>query len=96
MPSRFSFVADNSDFALKSSHLFFPSHLFATLLLPAMLPQRSLLRVAQRPTHRFASVRSAARRFNHSESKLPSWAVDNEFNRERAAVKHHAAATSGT
>ncbi|RJE24855.1 hypothetical protein PHISCL_02809 [Aspergillus sclerotialis] len=59
-----------------------------------MFPQRSLLRLSQRHTQRFTSVRSAARRFNHSESKLPSWAVDNEFNRERAAVKHHAAATS--
>lgn len=58
-----------------------------------MLAQR-LLRLS-RPAQRFAPARSVTRRFNHSDSKLPSWVVDNEFNRERAAVKHHAAATSG-
>ncbi|KAL4786454.1 FAD binding domain-containing protein [Aspergillus varians] len=56
-----------------------------------MFPQRSVLRLAQRS----APVRSAVpRRFNSAQSKIPSWAVDNEFNRERAAVKHHAASTS--
>lgn len=56
-----------------------------------MIPQRSALRFAQRS----APVRSALqRRFNSAQSKIPSWAVDNEFNRERAAVKHHAASTS--
>lgn len=60
-----------------------------------MFPQRILLRAAQRPALRAAPVRQAApRRFNSSESKFP-FATDNEFNRERAAVKHHAAATSG-
>lgn len=58
-----------------------------------MLSQRNILRLAQRV--RSTPVRSAAqRRFNSTEQKFP-WQVDNEFNRERAAVKHHAAATSG-
>lgn len=52
---------------------------------------RNIARLSQRS----APIRSAAqRRFNSAEAK-PSWIVDNEFNRERAAVKHHAAATSG-
>ncbi|KAL3472662.1 FAD binding domain-containing protein [Aspergillus californicus] len=55
-----------------------------------MFPQRSMLRLTQR----FAAVRSAAqRRFNSTQAKYP-WIVDNEFNRERAAVQHHAASTS--
>ncbi|KAL3483299.1 FAD binding domain-containing protein [Aspergillus germanicus] len=57
-----------------------------------MFTQRGALRLAQRA----APVRSAAqRRLNSTQSKYP-WIVDNEFNRERAAVKHHAASTSGT
>ncbi|GAB1196037.1 hypothetical protein APSETT444_005303 [Aspergillus pseudonomiae] len=62
-----------------------------------MFPQRNILRLAQRSAQqqRSAPVRSAIqRRFNSTDSKLP-WMVDNEFNRERAAVKHHAASTSG-
>ncbi|KAL4862930.1 hypothetical protein BDV12DRAFT_206873 [Aspergillus spectabilis] len=56
-----------------------------------MFPQRTALRLAQRS----APVRSAIqRRFNSTQPKLPSWVVDNEFNRERAAVQHHAASTS--
>ncbi|KAL4740193.1 cytochrome c oxidase, subunit VIa [Aspergillus similis] len=55
-----------------------------------MIAQRSVLRLAQRS----APVRSAIQRRFNSTDKLPSWAVDNEFNRERAAVKHHAASTS--
>ena len=52
---------------------------------------RNIARVSQRA----APIRSAAqRRFNSAEAQ-PSWVADNEFNRERAAVKHHAAATSG-
>jgi cytochrome c oxidase subunit 6a len=35
------------------------------------------------------------RRFNSAETK-PSWLANNKFNRERAAVKEHAAGTSGT
>ncbi|KAI9035432.1 cytochrome c oxidase subunit VIa [Aspergillus affinis] len=64
-----------------------------------MFPQRNIFRLAQRSAQqtRFAPVRSTVqRRFNSTEgsSKFP-WAVDNEFNREREAVQHHAAATSG-
>ncbi|KAL5337564.1 FAD binding domain-containing protein [Aspergillus crustosus] len=56
-----------------------------------MFPQRTALRLASRS----APVRSAfQRRLNSSQSKLPSWVADNEFNRERAAVQHHAASTS--
>ncbi|KAJ5219864.1 hypothetical protein N7468_009068 [Penicillium chermesinum] len=51
---------------------------------------RNIARLSQR-TAPFRSV--AQRRFNSAEAK-PSWIVDNEFNRERAAVKHHAASTS--
>ncbi|KAJ5124716.1 uncharacterized protein N7515_008541 [Penicillium bovifimosum] len=61
-----------------------------------MFPQRNLGRLFQRASQQTRStpVRSTVqRRFNSVESK-PSWAVDNEFNRERAAVKHHAASTS--
>lgn len=63
-----------------------------------MFPQRNALRLSQRAAQqlRAAPVRSTVqRRLNSSDSKLPSWAADNEFNREREAVKHHAAATSG-
>ncbi|PTU21951.1 hypothetical protein P175DRAFT_0434832 [Aspergillus ochraceoroseus IBT 24754] len=57
-----------------------------------MFSQRSILRLSQQV--RSAPVRSAVqRRFNSTEPKLP-WIVDNAFNRERAAVKHHAASTS--
>ena len=52
---------------------------------------RSIARLTQRVT----PIRiTAQRRFNSAEAQ-PSWVVDNEFNRERAAVKHHAASTSG-
>ena len=64
-----------------------------------MFPQRNALRLSQRAAQqlRAAPVRSTVqRRANSSDSKqLPSWAADNAFNREREAVKHHAAATSG-
>ncbi|KAJ5922583.1 hypothetical protein N7516_010286 [Penicillium verrucosum] len=63
-----------------------------------MFSQRNLGRLSQRASQqmRSAPVRSTIqRRFNSAEAK-PSWIVDNEFNRERAAVKHHAASTSGT
>lgn len=64
-----------------------------------MFPQRNLLRLSQRSAQqlRATPVRSAVqRRLNSTDAKMPSWAVDNEFNRERANVKHHAASTSGT
>ena len=78
---RFSFVAGNSDIEIIHSSI----SSSPPLLHPYPPPS----------AQRFAPARSVARRFNHSDSKLPSWVVDNEFNRERAAVKHHAAATSG-
>ncbi|KAE8440400.1 hypothetical protein EG329_008162 [Mollisiaceae sp. DMI_Dod_QoI] len=62
-----------------------------------MLPQRTMLRTSQR----FASqLRSPAvrkpfqRRFASTESSGFHGAEDNAFNRERKAVKDHAAATS--
>lgn len=57
-----------------------------------MLP-RNVARFSQRASQQARST--VQRRFNSAEAK-PSWIVDNEFNRERAAVKHHAASTSGT
>ncbi|KAK2783008.1 Cytochrome c oxidase subunit 6A, mitochondrial [Emmonsiellopsis sp. PD_33] len=59
-----------------------------------MFPQRSALRLAQR-AGRSSPIRSAVqRRFaSTEEQKLPTF-PDNAFNRERAAVKAHAAATS--
>ena len=63
-----------------------------------MFPQRSLLRSSQR----FASqLRSPAirtpfqRRLASTEGSAFTGAEDNAFNRERKAVKDHAAATSG-
>ncbi|KAL2009191.1 hypothetical protein VTN00DRAFT_7385 [Thermoascus crustaceus] len=61
-----------------------------------MFPQRSVFRLSKRASQQLCSsaTRSAVqRRFNSTEPKLP-WMVDNEFNRERAAVKAHAAGTS--
>ncbi|KAK2800854.1 hypothetical protein FQN50_007995 [Emmonsiellopsis sp. PD_5] len=63
-----------------------------------MFPQRSALRLAQRAGRplRSSPIRSTVqRRFaSTEEQKLPTF-PDNAFNRERAAVKAHAAATSG-
>jgi hypothetical protein len=63
-----------------------------------MFPQRAMIRTSQR----FASqLRSPAirtpfqRRFASSEGSGFTGAQDNAFNRERKAVKDHAAATSG-
>jgi hypothetical protein len=56
---------------------------------------RNAARLSQRATRSTPVRQTAQRRFNSSEAK-PEWVVDNEFNRERAAVKHHAASTSGT
>ncbi|KAL1968023.1 hypothetical protein VTN77DRAFT_2152 [Rasamsonia byssochlamydoides] len=61
-----------------------------------MFPQRNIFRLSQRAGQQLRStpVRSAVqRRFTSTETK-PSWLADNEFNRERAAVKEHAAGTS--
>nr|ABO87597.1 cytochrome c oxidase subunit VIa [Histoplasma capsulatum] len=63
-----------------------------------MFPRASVFRLAHRtgvPATRSSPVRSGVlqRRFNSTEQKLPPL-PDNAFNRERAAVKAHAAATS--
>lgn len=60
-----------------------------------MFSQRFIGRISQRASQqmRSAPVRSTVQR--RANSTGPSWAADNEFNRERAAVKHHAASTSG-
>ncbi|WEW57502.1 Cytochrome c oxidase subunit 6A [Emydomyces testavorans] len=56
-----------------------------------MFPQRSLVRTSKQFSYRLnASLR---RRFVSTDGKL-SGLPDNKFNRERAAVKAHAAATS--
>lgn len=62
-----------------------------------MFSQRILGRFSQRAGQqmRSAPVRSTIQRRANSTEANPSWIVDNEFNRERAAVKHHAASTSG-
>ncbi|KAF9888440.1 Cytochrome c oxidase subunit 6A, mitochondrial [Aspergillus nanangensis] len=62
-----------------------------------MSSPRNILRLSQRSAQqlRAAPVRSTIqRRLNSTDAKLPSWVVDNAFNRERANVKHHAASTS--
>lgn len=55
---------------------------------------RNAARLSQRATRSAPVRQTVQRRFNSAEAK-PEWIVDNEFNRERAAVKHHAASTSG-
>lgn len=57
-----------------------------------MFPQRNVFRFSQRAAQQLRA--GGQRRFNSTQGDFP-WAVDNEFNRERAAVKHHAAGTSG-
>ena len=62
-----------------------------------MYPQPAMLRLGLRAGQQIRSpvIRSASqRRFASTEGKLTG-AADNAFNRERAAVKAHAAATSG-
>ncbi|CAG7947734.1 unnamed protein product [Penicillium salamii] len=61
-----------------------------------MFSQRIIGRFSQRASQqmRSAPVRSTIQRRANSTEAKPSWAADNEFNRERAAVKHHAASTS--
>lgn len=62
-----------------------------------MFSQRIIGRFSQRASQqmRSGSVRSTVQRRANSTEAKPSWAADNDFNRERAAVKHHAASTSG-
>lgn len=57
-----------------------------------MFPQRNVFRFSQRAAQQLRAA--GQRRSNSTQGNFP-WAVDNEFNRERAAVKHHAAETSG-
>lgn len=62
-----------------------------------MFPQRSMLRTSQRFAAQLRSptVRTPfQRRFASTEGAFKG-AEDNAFNRERKAVKDHAAATSG-
>jgi hypothetical protein len=63
-----------------------------------MFPQRTMLRSSQRFAFQLRSpaVRTPfQRRFASTESSGFVGAEDNAFNRERKAVKDHAAATSG-
>ncbi|KAL1973716.1 hypothetical protein VTN31DRAFT_5276 [Thermomyces dupontii] len=57
-----------------------------------MLSQRGLLRLSQRVAQQGRVARVAQRRLYSTER--PAWAADNAFNREREAVKQHAASTS--
>lgn len=59
-----------------------------------MFSSRSIIRAAA--PLRSQTVRQAIqKRLAHAEAKLPAGVQDNAFNRERQAVKDHAAATSG-
>lgn len=63
-----------------------------------MLPQRSLIRASQRigiPARNPATRSNLQRRFATTQEPVLSGPADNAFNRERQAVKAHAAATSG-
>ena len=63
-----------------------------------MFPQRSLLRATQRvdALTRTPAIRANIQRRLASSNTPPlTGAADNAFNRERQAVKAHAAATSG-
>ncbi|KAH8802875.1 cytochrome c oxidase subunit VIa [Xylogone sp. PMI_703] len=60
-----------------------------------MFPQRTMFRASQRYSSQIRSLRTPfQRRFASSESSAFHGAEDNAFNRERQAVKEHAAATS--
>lgn len=63
-----------------------------------MIGQNCLLRASQRVSHghRLKKVHSVFQtRFNSSEVSKFKGLADNAFNRERLAIKQHAAATSG-
>jgi hypothetical protein len=63
-----------------------------------MSPQRTIMRASQRLASQLRSpaVRTPfQRRFASSESTVFKGAEDNAFNRERLAVKEHAAGTTG-
>ena len=67
-----------------------------------MAARGSVLRLSQQArtslrSNPVGSVAAVPRRFNSSVApNLPDWAADNEFNRERDAVKEHAVGTSST
>ena len=59
-----------------------------------MFTARALTRAAA-PLRTPVARQAIQKRFAHAEVKLPAGVQDNAFNRERQAVKDHAAATSG-
>ncbi|EED13843.1 cytochrome c oxidase subunit VIa, putative [Talaromyces stipitatus ATCC 10500] len=62
-----------------------------------MLPQHNMQRLGLRMVKQTRSTPArnvVQRRFNSTQVNKPDWIVDNAFNREREAVKHHAASTS--
>ena len=59
-----------------------------------MFSSRAIVRAAA-PIRSQASRQAVQKRLAHAEVKLPAGVQDNAFNRERQAVKDHAAATSG-
>ena len=60
-----------------------------------MLPQRALVRSTQRLARAPAARTAFRKRSYSSEPSGLTGAADNEFNRERLAVKQHATETSG-
>lgn len=79
--NRTTFTTSNSPPQLNNNHT-------------KMFPQRTLLRTSQRFLRAPALRRTTQRRAASTESSFTG-AEDNAFNRERKAVKDHAAATSG-
>lgn len=59
-----------------------------------MFSSRTIVRAAA-PLRSQAVRQAIQKRLAHAEAKLPAGVQDNAFNRERQAVKDHAAATSG-
>lgn len=59
-----------------------------------MFSSRSIVRAAA-PLRSQAVRQAIQKRLAHAEAKLPAGIQNNAFNRERQAVKDHAAATSG-
>lgn len=59
-----------------------------------MFPSRTLLRAAA-PLRSPVTRQAVQKRLAHTETRLPAGIQDNAFNRERQAVKDHAAGTSG-
>ena len=63
-----------------------------------MVVQRNAFRLLSQSQRAIQPLRvspAVPRRFNSTEAaKLPGWVADNDFNREREAIKEHAAGTS--